>query len=333
MGSNIVFKKMKLDISDSTFLRSIFQTGIFLLIVKIQGHTIWVWTVDENKNINMIRFLQVLQGAVSAVLLVSYLVAILLMEIGDAMAIYFSSFLSTMILSKIVLKERIGYYKTLCGMMILAGILLVLKPPLIMNEEKDNLAIEVNTTNQSTLISSENNNTSDIKREIYDKYPIGEIFAITSMLALSCLNIITTLLFKNSSTNSTELSVLYSGFGILLISFIVPFFDGNQWILFTTSNTTPYNTWEWISLVGVAIANVIMVFMRFLALKFVGATIENFIFTSEIVFGYVAQVVFFGAVPDTKSIIGSLLITFACAMVPFEEKITSCLKMSFQNYL
>ena len=52
----------------------------------------------------------------------------LLMDIGDAMAIYFSSFLSTMILSKIFLKEREVIYKILCGVMILAGIILVLKP-------------------------------------------------------------------------------------------------------------------------------------------------------------------------------------------------------------
>ena len=118
MGISIVFKKMKIDSSDVMFMRSIFQIGIFLLIVKLKRYSVWVWSVDENQNIHKIRILQILQGIVSGVLLVSYLVAMLLMDIGDAMAIYFSSFLSTMILSKIFLKEKVGIYKILCGVMI-----------------------------------------------------------------------------------------------------------------------------------------------------------------------------------------------------------------------
>ena len=330
MGISIAFKKMKIDSSDVMFMRSIFQIGIFLLIVKLKRYSVWVWSVDENQNIHKIRILQILQGIVSGVLLVSYLVAMLLMDIGDAMAIYFSSFLSTMILSKIFLKEKVGIYKILCGVMILAGIILVLKPSSIINDENEK--VKFNASNHTKPSRPENYEMTDSNSAFYQRYYIGEISAITSMLCLSVLSVITIFLYENSTTNSTEKSVLYSGFGILFVSLIIPFLGGNQRILFAAKDTKPYNTLEWITLLAIALVSVVMVFTRFLALKFVGATIENFIFTSEIVFGYVAQVIFFGAIPDISSIIGSLCIMIACFIVPLEEVVIVRLPIRWQPF-
>ena len=331
MGSNIVFKKMKIDFSDLMFMRAIFQTGIFLFIIKMKGRPVWVYSVDETNNLHMIRILQVSQGIVSGVLLISYLLAVSLMNIGDAMAIYFSSFLPTMILSRIFLKEKIGLYKILCASMILTGIILVLKPSLIIYDVGKNQ--EWTTTSRSTSNNLENNTVLSMTQEVCEKYHIAEISAITSMLSLSILSIITTFLYKNSSTNSTEQSVLYSGIGILFLSLVTAFLGGNQRILFAAKYTKPYNTLEWMVLVMIAIASVVMVFMRFFALKLIGATIENFIFTSEIVFGYEAQVVFFGAIPDNMSIVGSLCITLSCLIIPIEELVISQFPKRVQRYL
>ena len=332
IGSNIVYKRMKIDFCDLMFTRAIFQIGIFLIIIKMKRQSVWVYSVDKTNNIHLTRFLLVAQGIISGVLLISYLVAISLMNIGDAMAIYFSSFLPTMILSKLFLKERIGLYRILCGMMTLTGIILVLKPFSVINATDRKPGW--NIMNQTSPRSIENENISNvIFEEINEKLDVGKIAAITSMLSISFLNIITTLLYKNSSTNSTELSVLYSGFGILLTSFIVTWFNENQLMLFPPKYTNPYNNWQWTGLIVIAIASVVMVFMRFLALKLIGATIENFIFTSQIVFGYEAQVFFFGIIPDNKSIMGSLCITLACLIVPVEEVIISQFPRSFQRFL
>ena len=331
MVSNIVYKKMKIDFCDLMFTRAIFQIGIFLIIIKIKRQSVWVYSVDKTNNIHVIRFLLVAQGTISGVLLISYLVAISLMNIGDAMAIYFSSFLPTMILSKLFLKERIGLYRILCGMMILTGIILVLKPFSIIyaTDRKPGW----NIMNQTSPRSIENENISYMYQEINEKLHVGEIAAITSMLSLSFLNIITTLLYKNSSTNSTELSVLYSGLGILLTCFIVTWLGENQLMLFPPKYANPYNKWQWTGLIVIAIASVLMVFMRFLALKLIGATTENIISTSQIVFGYEAQVVFFGVIPDNMSIMGSLCITLACLIVSAEEVIISQFPRSFQRLL
>ena len=331
MGSNIVYKKMKIDLCDLMFTRAIFQIGIFLIIIKMKRQSVWVYSVDKANNIHVIRFLLVAQGIISGLLLISYLVAISLMNIGDAMAIYFSSFLPTMILSKLFLKERIGLYRILCGMMILTGIILILKPFSIIYPADRKPGS--NITNQSSPRSLENEDISNMYQENNEKLRVGEIAAITSMLSLSFLNIMTTLLYKNSSTNSIELSVLYSGFGILSTSFIFTWLSENQLMLFPPKYTNPYNNWQWTGLIVIAIASVLMVFMRFLALKLIGATIENFIFTSQIVFGYEAQVVFFGIVPDNMSIMGSLCITLACLIVPVEEVIISQFPRSFQRFL
>ena len=106
LGIDIIFKKMKIDFADATLVRSIFQTGMFLPIVKLKRYSVWVWSVDEDKDIHKIRFLQILQGLTSGISLMGHLAAIQLMDIGDAMAIHFSSFLPTMILSRLFLKVR-----------------------------------------------------------------------------------------------------------------------------------------------------------------------------------------------------------------------------------
>ena len=217
-------------------------------------------------------------------------------------------------------------------MMILTGIILVLKPFSVIDATDRKPGW--NIMNQTSPRSIENENISNvIFEEINEKLDVGEIAAITSMLSLSFLNIITTLLYKNSSTSSTELSVFYSGFGILLTSFIVTWLSENQLMLFPPKYKNPYSIWQWTGLIVIAIASVLMVFMRFLALKLIGATTENIISTSQIVFGYEAQVVFFGVIPDNMSIMGSLCITLACLIVSAEEVIISQFPRSFQSLL
>ena len=184
-----------------------------------------------------------------------------------------------------------------------------------------NTNVGMNSFNQSEHSRSKDDTMSDITYAFYEKYHIGEISAITGMLSLSIQSIITIFLFDNSSTNSIELSVLYNGFGMLFISLVIPLLGGNQRILFVAKDTKPYNTAEWISLLVIAILSVVMVSIRFLALKYAGATIESLIFTSEIVFAYAAQVILFGSVPAMLSIIGSLCIVIACFIVPFEKAV------------
>ena len=127
---------------------------------------------------------------------------------------------------------------------------------------------------------------------------------------------------------------LYQGFGGLIVSFLLPLiYNGHQRIILPLDGTQSYSVNSWISLVIIGILFSSATFTRFASIRYNGPIVFSFLLTSEIVLSYLAQILFFGLIPDLKSVIGAIFITIACIFIPFEEHFISLVPVQIQQFL
>jgi drug/metabolite transporter (DMT)-like permease len=251
------------------------------------------------------------------------------MDIGDALTCFFSAFLPTMILSRIFLKEKIGIYKIFCGIITIAGLVLILKVPDTdihgAHGVHDGTLKSINNT--SPKIEEQNNDADE-----YANAWFGPVSAMISMFSLAIVFVISTFLYQNKSTESVDTTVLYNGLGQLLVSVIATMFGGRSRLFGPSSQETPYDTWDWICLSIISLTSIAAIFTRFLALKYIGPTTASFVRTVDIVLTYFAQIIFFHAIPNSLSILGAFFILLVCVVIPFEKTFVSFIPEKLQPF-
>ena len=163
-------------------------------------------------------------------------------------------------------------------------------------------------------------------------YLFGALSAIASMVGLSIWSIISTFLYQNQSTNSVDMSMLYGGLGQFTVSFVIAMVGGHSRLFFPPNEENQYGLWELFTLFVIALTSIAAVFTRYNAVKFIGPTTFSFIRTANIVITYIAQIIFFHAVPNYTSIIGAFFIMIVCAMITCEKRIVSFLPEKIQPF-
>ena len=154
------------------------------------------------------------------------------------------------------------------------------------------------------------------------------------MIGSSSVKILTTVLYRNKSTSAPEMLSLYQGLGGLIVSFVLPIiYQGNQRIILPLDETQTYSVKSWISLFIIGILFSLASFTRFASIRYNGPIVIGFLLTSEIVLSYLAQILFFGLIPDLKSVLGAIFITIACIFIPFEEYFISFFPVPIQKFL
>ena len=80
-----------------------------------------------------------LQAVTANILVLCYYEATMRLPLGDAGAIMFSSPVFTMIMSVFMLRERCGLYRLLVSLVLIAGVIVVSRPPAIFGDPKADL--------------------------------------------------------------------------------------------------------------------------------------------------------------------------------------------------
>ena len=320
---NAIVQKMKLHFADVLFARAILQSLVGLILCWVKGESLWIKEVDAGKNLNEMRLLLFVFGLLGASFNTTDLIAVSFMPLGDAMTIILSSVLPTIILAAIFLKERLRLYKILCSILVVAGIVLVLRPPfLFQNSVEQEMQQSFDTS-----IPLGTNRTLSEKLEIslkldsseFDNYYIGAIAALIAMFSIAGMRTVIKMLVKNKSTSSYGVALFYNSFTNLIVAMVIPAFRGNQRILFPSVDVNMYNLWQCLGIVSVAVIGVIHYLTRFMAIKLISPTLVSFIRTSEIVLAYVIQLVILGTKPYLTSLIGAGLVMVACIAIIFES--------------
>ena len=105
--TNTILKKMELSPEDALFMTGILQVIVSLLVLWKKEISIWIWSVDSDQNIHIIRALLFSLSIFKGISGLTHFVAVSCMPLGDAITIINCTVLPTMILASIFLKERL----------------------------------------------------------------------------------------------------------------------------------------------------------------------------------------------------------------------------------
>ena len=329
--TNSILKGMELDFSDAIFVQSLTQVITFGLLLCRKRSCFWVREVVTDKNITHVSCLLIFGTAmVGGMSRTTDVVAVTFMPLGDAMTIILSSAIPTTIIAAIFLKERLRLIKVVCLVLVVTGIILVIRPPFIFNNNL-NTKLDVVDTGSNSTISL----ISEMSPLIHNKYYyIGAASAIGCMIFQSFARVGIRCLMKNQSTSSSDLILFNHGIACFVMSLLLSFaIKGKQRIINSSEGTATYDYKQWISLFGFAILIIIQLCMRVKALHLISPVIVGFVRSTEIVLSYIVQVAFFATVPKVSAIVGSCLVLVSCVSVLIEDSILDIVPKRLKNIL
>ena len=129
--NNFLFQYFELNVTDMLLTRSAMQAGIVGLVVILTGcSSFW----PENC---FNWFLVTLQSICAGGRVGLTFGCLKFLPIGDALTIIFSEPLWTLVLSKIFLKTRIGWWKLVFSLVLISGVILCTQPPFLFVSPQD----------------------------------------------------------------------------------------------------------------------------------------------------------------------------------------------------
>ena len=127
------------------------------------------------------------QGVVGGVFLLAIFESVQRLPIGDCTAIFFSTPAVTLVLSACILRDHCGLYRTLIGTCLLAGVVIISRPPALFPPSQPPSNIT------SNMVSNETSNSTEAKdgkmKEAYDI--VGLAFALAVPILGAWIAIIT----------------------------------------------------------------------------------------------------------------------------------------------
>lgn len=327
LATNALLKGMELDIADAILVQSFSQIVIFLILLAAKKSPLWIWTVDEDKCIHRIRSSLIFGAALGTIIRVNDMLAVKFMPLGDAMTIILSQSIPTAILASIFLHERLRLIKISSVILVVAGVILIIRPPFIfpndMTKDLESYFLGHNDTQSTKSAGSKDHGNN--------YYYVGAASAITVMITGAMFYINFKFLASNKSTSSGDLLLFYHGIGCLIVGLVLPFgYEGTQRIINRSDITVIYSSWQWLGLFGYAILLIALFIIRFEALKLVGPVIYGFVRSTEVILSYAAQIIIFGTFPCVTVIIGSCFILISCLAVLIEDNIVTYLPQRIQ---
>ena len=184
------------------------------------------------------------------------------MPIGDALTIVFTEPLWTLVLSKLILKIRVGLWKIGFGISLILGMVLCIQPPFIF------------PSTTSTEDDSKNSN---------EDYYFGVGLALSTAVAGSMANVAIAKCEKVSS----KVMVFYNGIGGVILALICSYYDHENSIVFSITTIT-LNTWLLLGLLGVS--GILGYFSMTRSLRLIPPTTVAVLRALEIILAYFAQV-------------------------------------------
>ena len=217
---------------------------------------------------------------------------VLYMPIGDALTIVFTEPLWTLILSKLILKIRIGLWKVFFGLLLILGMILCIQPPFLFQpiDSNGNKTIPDNTNNTNLvgeyvmLIKDSLHKGGNCDgMEESENYNVGVLFAIGTAVTGAMANVVIARCEKVSS----KVLVFYSGLGGVILAFICSIFDQNNLMIFNFSSIS-INQWMMLTVLG--LMGIVGYFSMTRSLRLVPPTTVAVLRAMEIILAYIAQV-------------------------------------------
>jgi len=147
-ANNFFVKYLNVDALEMLLIRSGLQT-VLIMVGLISTRTAFLPETIKD------RCLVILQGVLSGGRVFLQFACLSFMPLGDALTLVFTEPLWTIILSKLILKIDIGWWKSLFGLFLITGMVLTIQPPFIFNAGGASQPV-VNTTEITTTSPFQN---------------------------------------------------------------------------------------------------------------------------------------------------------------------------------
>lgn len=327
-ANNFFVKYLSVDAIEMLLMRSAMQTVLLgIVIMTTTRKFLPDGTLD--------KVLVILQGLFSGARIFLQFACLAYMPLGDALTLVFTEPLWTLMLSKLVLKIRIGVWKMVFGVVLIGGMVLCIQPPFIFTPDPE---MPANLTNISDLNSTVAIAASGGLKEavlllrdfIQDEevdpssdaeygggYYLGALLAISTAITGAMANVIIAKCEKVSSS----VMVFFSGLGGVVLALVFSIFDKDNRIIF---NFTSISLEQWLILAMLGGMGIIGYFSMTRSLQLIPPTTVAVLRAMEIILAYIAQAVVMREVPDSLAIMGSSLVMLSVVAFALEELIIGC---------
>jgi len=295
-GNNFLYQYFHLNATDMLMSRSTMQTALLGFILILTG-------CSSAKPVECFDWwLIVCQSLCSGARSGLTLLCLGFLPIGDALTIIFSEPLWTLVLAKLFLKTRVGWWKITFACVLIFGVVLCTKPPFIFGSSDDlkNHPIHHHWYHHN---ASTANSTDVVKpsQEVHGYY-IGVLLAIGAAVTGSTSNI----LVSKCQDISSLAMVTYSGLGGVVLSGLYGVVvDDETKIFFSISSI---DTREWLLLLLLGGMGLVGYFCLNRSLQLVPPTTVAVLRALEIVLAYGVQAAVLDEVPDPVAMAGSAFV-------------------------
>jgi len=343
--NNFLFQYFNLNLTDMFLARSGLQTAVLGLILLFTGCSKFLARTPLD------WFLVTAQSITSGARVGLTFACLELLPIGDALTIIFSEPLWTLVLSKMFLRTRVGWWKIIFSLFLITGVVLCTQPPVLFSsnthhhrhhgqhdphrdQQNDvqelHFAEDTNSTiNFAEDLQTSGNFTNEISTAVNiaesamtnddgNGYFIGVLLALGAAVSGSASNVIVA---KVEEVSSTSLCT-YSGLGGIILALIYGTMLDTEDVILT--NFTMISAHEWLILLLLGGMGLVGFFALTRSLQLIPPTTVAVVRAMEIVLAYGVQAAVLGEIPDTLALVGSSFVIFSVVAFAAEDLFLSC---------
>jgi len=341
--NNFLFQYFNLNLTDMFLARSGLQTAVLGLVLLFTGCSKFIARTPLD------WFLVTAQSITSGARVGLTFACLELLPIGDALTIIFSEPLWTLVLSKMFLRTRVGWWKIIFSLFLITGVVLCTQPPVIFSsnthhhkhhghhhqhhdvQEEFHFAEDTNVTVTSaedlksssnytneTSIAADIGQSSSMTQDDGNGYFIGVLLALGAAVSGSASNVIVA---KVEEISSTSLCT-YSGLGGIILALIYGIMIDTEDVILT--NITMVTANEWLILLMLGGMGLVGFFALTRSLQLIPPTTVAVVRAMEIVLAYGVQAAVLGEIPDTLALVGSSFVIISVVAFAAEDLFLSC---------
>ena len=307
-----LIKKFHMDFVDTLFIRSLIQTPLLILFVKIRHQNLFVLEFSEDTtSVERLKkyFVLIGQGVLAGLNMMCSYLGVLYIPLGDALTIIYTSPIFTMIFSYIFLRTRQGLWKMSLAILLMIGVILVIRPPFMFPQNPTKLQFlqQSKKTNQ-TFMAGENKSRMEIETFHW--------MGVAMSLGASCIGGLMNVSINYLKEVDSGTVYFWNGLMSIICSFAFLTFNQNSLIFFNMKNVDLETVGKLVALASIGICSNWMSTMSY---QLLDPTFCAVLRSQEVIFAYIAQMIVFHVIPCNISFIGAFLVLSSAVCMPLEK--------------